>query len=239
MWNRRNLQRRETGLVRRKMVGVPKRKRIPKGWRTLITFLATVTIVVAVFLSIWMLSQFLDAYLPFVNWEIVQAIIGIVTLAPIIWAVIRYDRIANDQRKAKHYQAWQAITGAQGKPGSGGRKTALEELHNDGESLMGVDLSTKAYLLGLTLPGADLEGANLEGAILRGANLRGADLGNANLKGIDWLNLGHILKFKDWRGAGLPDFLKDLELPEDATGEDMDRLGREWKPDKSSEKSTE
>lgn len=29
------------------------------------------------------------------------------------------------QRKAKHYQAWQVISAAQGKPGSGGRMEAL------------------------------------------------------------------------------------------------------------------
>lgn len=64
---------------------------------------------------------------------IAQFLVALVTLGPILWAVFRYRSLADDQRKAKHYQAWQAISDAQGKPGSGGRRTALEDLHKDGD----------------------------------------------------------------------------------------------------------
>ncbi len=111
---------------------------------------------------------------------------------------------AEDQKKAKHYQAWQVITAAQGQQSSSGRKDALEDLNRDGISLVGVDVSN-AHLPELNLAGAvlhdaifveavlydanfaeaDLKGANLAGADLRGANLIGANLCNANLAGAD------------------------------------------------------
>jgi len=87
---------------------------------------------------------------------------------------------ALDQRKAKHYQAWQVVVAAQGQRISGGRIEALEDLNSDGISLMGVDIS-KAYLPMLNLEDADLTGANLAGAIFWDANLAGAYLTDANL----------------------------------------------------------
>lgn len=256
---------------------------------------------------------------------IAQFLVALVTLGPILWAVFRYRSLADDQRKAKHYQAWQAISGAQGKPGSGGRRTALEDLHKDGIPLVGVDLSGRAYLNGLRLPGADLtqsnlqgaeltlanlQGANLavanlqdahlrganlrravlrgvnlqkaylaeaklqaaslvgaslqeaylgkaklreatlwfaelQGASLNGADLQGANLEEANIEGADVreadlstaraLTREQILSAKDWRGTKLPSDLKDLELPEDSPEEELDRMGRTWKPEKEPE----
>jgi uncharacterized protein YjbI with pentapeptide repeats len=94
------------------------------------------------------------------------------------------QRQAEDQRKAKHYQAWQVINLAQGKTGSGGRKTALEDLHKDKEPLVGLDIS-KAYLPELKLDEANLYGANLAEADLRGTNFTKANLMGANLAGAD------------------------------------------------------
>jgi len=110
------------------------------------------------------------------------------------------QRQAEDQRKAKQYQAWQVISAAQGKPGDLGRSIALEDLNKDKVSLAGVDISkanlpmlnltkaklsyanlTEAYLKDVNLIGADLEGANLTGAYLDSANLTGADLNFAHL----------------------------------------------------------
>lgn len=98
------------------------------------------------------------------------------------------QRVAKeDQRIAKHYQAWQTITLAHNKPGSGGRIQALQELNREGVSLAGVDASGAgdlgSYLVGVELPNADLQGANLEWAMLRRANLQEADLEGANLQG--------------------------------------------------------
>jgi len=104
---------------------------------------------------------------------------------------------AEDQRLAKHYQAWQAISAANNQSGSGGRKDALELLFRDGVSLTGVDVCCDAYLslldlfdeeLGVTLDhsnfdGADLTGADLTTAQFRRATLKGADLREAKLAG--------------------------------------------------------
>lgn len=107
----------------------------------------------------------------------------------IILAVISYFMEADErrteaenQRKAKHYQAWQVINAAQGKPGSGGRMDALQDLHRDEISLAGVDISM-AHLPRLKLDYSDLRRANLAGADLSDANLTGAKLFRANLVG--------------------------------------------------------
>lgn len=173
--------------------------------------------------------------------QVAQLLVAVLTLGPIFWAVLKYRQVAADERKAKHYQAWQAISDSQGKPGSGGRKAALEDLHCDGQPLVGVDLSGGAYLLFLELRDADLSGANLAGADLRYADLReaclegadlsgailtGADLRYANLRGADLagailhsarlggarLTTEQLLSAKDWRLADLPAHLKHLEL---------------------------
>jgi hypothetical protein len=100
---------------------------------------------------------------------------------------------AENQRKAKHYQAWQVINAAQGKRSSEGRIDALQDLNMDKVSLRGVDVSN-AYLSEIDLKDADLEDANLSGAILVAANLsraniRGANLSGANLYEANLLNI--------------------------------------------------
>lgn len=148
--------------------------------------------------------------IPGQNWPevagIATVIASVLTLGPILWAILRYRQLVEDQKKSKHYQAWQAISNAQGKSGSGGRRTALEDLHRDGVSLQGVDLSGKAFLSGLELPGASLGSANFQGAILVGADLQGADLSVADLQGATlWCaNLrGAILWCAKLQGADL------------------------------------
>jgi len=88
---------------------------------------------------------------------------------------------ADDARKAKHYQAWQMILGAEGKIVSAGRVSALEDLLKDGISLEYVNLD-KAFLPRVVLTNANLRGANLNGAQLPGANLSKANLSFASLK---------------------------------------------------------
>ena len=102
---------------------------------------------------------------------------------------------AENQRKAKNYQAWQVINAAQGKPGSGGRMDALQDLNREGISLGGVDIS-KAHLPKLNLENADLTNANLSETCLQFANLTGATLVRANLAGAD-------LRFANLTGANL------------------------------------
>lgn len=96
-------------------------------------------------------------------------------------------QIAEDQRKARHYQAWQVINSAQGKPGDGGRALALRDLDRSGISLWRVDLS-HAVLDNLTLTNntilahARLEEAVLGQAVITNANCFGANLAKALLK---------------------------------------------------------
>ncbi len=106
----------------------------------------------------------------------------VVALISYIWGYPERQRQAENQRKAKHYQAWQVINLAQGKPGSGGRKDALQDLHRDGISLVGVDVS-QAYLPQIELEKASLWKANFSKANLFGATLSHAVLQEANLSG--------------------------------------------------------
>lgn len=123
----------------------------------------------------------------------------------ILFAVVFYFMGSEDRRKAKHYQAWQVINTAQGKPVSGGRIDALHDLHEDGVSLVGVDLS-KAYLRGVDLSGlvlsqADLSEADLSYADLSYADLSGAILSDANL--CDANLSGARLRYAKFTGARL------------------------------------
>ncbi len=241
----------------------------------------------------------------------------------IILALIALWQSAVDQRKTRQYQAWQAITLAQGKSGNGGRIAALQDLYKQRVSLRGVNLTGDttrthggAYLRDLELPpragsfvdwllrrtpkgvdlteadlrGADLRDADLRNAILQKAKLQGADLTNAHLQGADLsharlqdaelrgaqlqkadlteanLENAHILfavltcadlcdanleihrpegasglfmtypldregllATRDWRGARLPERLREFALPDDASVEAMNRLGRTCK----------
>lgn len=124
-------------------------------------------------------------------------------------------RALEDQRKAKHYQAWQVINTARGQTSSGGRIGALEELNRDSVSLASLD-AAGAWMRGIRLPRAnlmaagldsavlieaDFENANLYGASLRGANLSKANLRNAVIVGADLG--GAMLIGADLRGAKL------------------------------------
>ena len=175
-----------------------------------------------------------------VHWLSRWAFIDLVKLIAglsIVWAAIDYvtsgaerGRAREDQRKAKHYQAWQAINTARGQSGSGGRIDALEDLNRDGVSLASVDLSS-AWMRGIRLPAAnlmaagmesatlieaDLRDANLFGASLKGANLTKANLRNAVLVGADLrkaMLLGADLRGAKLTGAKLDDsvlFFADL-----------------------------
>jgi hypothetical protein len=133
------------------------------------------------------------------QWAFLE-ILGHAGRLSIIVAVIFYFAESRDRQKAKHYQAWQVINSAQGKPGSGGRIDALQDLHKDGVSLDGVDISNanldelnlvNAMLNNANLSGADLYKANLSVAYLIRANLTSANLDYANLSDtfFDYANL--------------------------------------------------
>jgi hypothetical protein len=140
----------------------------------------------------------------------------------VLIAVIFYFSESGDRLKQKHYQAWQVINTAQGKGGSGGRIEALEELNNDGVSLLGVDVST-AFLQNIHLERArlvrasftvadlrdsdfafaDFSDATLYKANLRQSNLRNASFQRADLAGTDLADSD--LSGADFSGATLDD----------------------------------
>jgi len=186
-----------------------------RGWE-LATGVVSSTVLAALVVTVWQGTHLSDE--PRKKWVdvaiLLQGAVGLFTLLPILWAVFRYRRVAEDQRKAKHYQAWQAISDAQGKSGSGGRSDALQDLARDNVSLAGVDLSGDtsradggAFLVELELPaGTDIRSANLWGAILAHANLPGANLRSSNLQGamLGYANLqGACLEDANLRGASL------------------------------------
>ena len=143
------------------------------------------------------------------NWSFLEVLDYLGSLS-ILVAVILFFSESGARLKQKHYQAWQVINTAQGKGGTGGRIDALDELHQDGVPLVGVDLSN-AVLQGVQLNGADLLRANFRSADIRDASFVGsqleytdlttANLRNANLRRADLQNAK--LEDADLYGADL------------------------------------
>ena len=144
-------------------------------------------------------------------WAFVD-LVKLVANLSIVSAAITYvlsgaqrNQALQEQRKAKHYQAWQVINLAQGKGGSGGRIDALQDLNRDSVSLAGVDLAN-AYLHNVQLPNASLQRANLQAADLFEACLEEARLESANLRGANLFSVNLVsasLSGADLRGADL------------------------------------
>ena len=84
-------------------------------------------------------------------------------------------------KEEREARAWSLIYQSKGSSGDGGRRYALNYLHNEKKAnLAGLPLSN-AYLVEVELPGANLRRINLSEANLRKANLEKADLGWADL----------------------------------------------------------
>lgn len=105
--------------------------------------------------------------------------IGLVAMMAVIVVYIREcgqrRRAAEDQKRARYYQAWQTINSAAGKGGDGGRRMALEDLNQAGISLARVNLSD-AVFFGLRLTNAELVEATFDSAVLTGAVITNANL---------------------------------------------------------------
>ena len=67
----------------------------------------------------------------------------------VLVAVILYFSESGARVQQRHYQAWQVINTAQGKGGNGGRIDAMQELNQDGVSLVGIQASDNAFLFGI------------------------------------------------------------------------------------------
>jgi uncharacterized protein YjbI with pentapeptide repeats len=138
------------------------------------------------------------------RWGIIKLLQIGATLS-VLFAVISYTFTDDDRRKERQYEAWQVITAAQGKGGSGGRIAALQDLLRDSVSLAGVDLR-HAWLNGIQLPHARLYNAALDSARLASANFQSASMVDASLRGaVLWdANLRRaVLLNADLRGADL------------------------------------
>src|SRR6201993_485789 len=108
------------------------------------------------------------------GWAFLEVLEYLGTLS-LLLAAISYFAESKDRIKQKHYQAWQVVNSAQGKGGSGGRIDALEELHQDGVPLVGVDVSD-AFLQEVDLKGANLVRASFRSADIRGGSFAGSQL---------------------------------------------------------------
>src|SRR5712671_1906842 len=103
----------------------------------------------------------------------------IAALLVYLWQIPERQKASEDAKKSKHYVAWQTLNSAAGKPGNAGRSEALQDLNEDGISLVGVDLSGGAnFFTPLVLTNAKIAFANFSGA-----KLDSPDFSAANLSG--------------------------------------------------------
>ena len=123
---------------------------LPKSWRIRRQSLKHHWCIPFIFVE-W-LCEWISYFLG--NWAFLQILEYLGRLSIVI-AVIFFFLGHGDRLKTKHYQAWQVINLAQGKPGEGGRTAALEDLCKDGVSLSNIDLSNAI------IPGVFLKNANL------------------------------------------------------------------------------
>lgn len=82
------------------------------------------------------------------------------------------------------------------------------------------------------LENTDLRGAILDDADVQDAVLTGSDIRDARMERVRNLTREQVLSCRDWRGALLPQELRQLEVPSNASEEDMIRRGRTWVDDK-------
>ena len=133
------------------------------------------------------------------GWVLLEVLKYLSTFSVLV-AVILYFSESGARVQQRHYQAWQVINTAQGKGGNGGRIDAMQELNKDGVSLVGIQASDNAFLLGIHLQGAQIDRCDMDSSDLRksvfdratmtfcylqSANFRGASLVNADLTDAD------------------------------------------------------
>lgn len=149
----------------------------------------------------------LERFSHFLDGMDVFRIIGKLASLSVVLGVITYiaeipqraERQATEQKRTQ-YEAWQIVRANQGQRTSGGRIEALRDLHKDGVSLAGLNISD-AYLKGINLERVNLFSSNLSKANLSEANLNFAELGNSDLT--EAYLAGALLKSANLVGSGL------------------------------------
>jgi BTB/POZ domain-containing protein KCTD9 len=106
-----------------------------------------------------------------------SVVLGVITY--IVEIPQRAEQKTLEQRRTQ-YEAWQIIRANEGQRTSGGRIEALQDLHRDGVSLAGLNVSD-AYLKGINLEHANIFSSTLSKANLSEANLDFVELGNSDL----------------------------------------------------------
>ena len=137
-------------------------------------------------------------------------VLDYLSMFSVLVAVILYFSESGDRIKQRHYQAWQVIDAAQGKGGNGGRIEAMQELNNDGVSLVGIQ-ADNAFLFGIRLQGGrldrcDMDTSDLRDSVFDHSTLTFCDLQSANFRGASLVNVDLTdadLSDSDLSGANL------------------------------------
>ena len=98
----------------------------------------------------------------------------------------RAEQRAAEQTRT-NYEAWGVILSNEGKPASGGRVEALQNLNQQNIPLTNINLSG-AFLSDIQLPNAQLDGAILNNALLNRANLEKSYMINTKLEKVAFIN---------------------------------------------------
>jgi hypothetical protein len=143
------------------------------------------------------------------GWVLLEVLEYLSTFSVLV-AFILYFSETGARTMQRHYQAWQVIDAAQGKGGNGGRIDAMQQLNQDGVSLVGIQ-ADNAFLFGIRLNGGQLDRCDMDSSDLRDsvfdrstltfcnlqyANFRRASLANTDLTDAD-------LSDSDLTGANL------------------------------------
>ena len=164
--------------------------------------------------SDWWETTPIKNFIEDIDYLAVLNVVSLLANIAIISSLVTWFTGPEERKEEKLVATWSIINDGQGDK-SGVVKTAVERLHKDGFSLLGVQLDgtnlglanlseadlslanlSKADLVFAKLSEAKFIAANLREANLRLANLRGADLTLANLSEAD-------LSFANLRGADL------------------------------------
>lgn len=136
-------------------------------------------------------------------WEKKAKVLSFLSSLAVLLAIFSFFCEMEDRKESRLLAAWQVVTTKAS--GNSGKIRALEYLHENGESLVGIDLAHEehlapdgrirvgAYLNRLELIGADLSRARFAGAIMVDADLRnsafwGSDFTGVLLEGSDFSN---------------------------------------------------